>query len=211
MQPAEHAAEKAAEGFNAGEVIIGHIANSPIDHPLIHLPKVFGIDFSVTKHVLMLWICAAAVFLIVTWTVRRYLRQERMQPTGFMTALEILVEFIRDTIVLPNVGSKWVLVYTPILLTLFLFILTRERHRSHSDLRPGRAHQPLLPASAGGVVLRARAARRRHRHRQLQRDGGAGDDHVLPDHHRRRARARLRAALEEHDSARACRGRSTSC
>lgn len=124
MQPAEHAAEKAAEGFNAGEVIIGHIANSPIDHPLIHLPKIFGIDFSVTKHVLMLWLCAAAVFLIVTWTVRRYLRQERMQPTGFMTMLEILVEFVRDTIVLPNVGSKWVLVYTPILLTLFLFILT---------------------------------------------------------------------------------------
>lgn len=124
MQPAEHAAEQAKEGFNAGEVIIGHIANSPLDHPLIHLPKVFGIDFSVTKHVLMLWICAAVVFLIVTWTVRRYLRQERMQPSGFMTALEILVEFVRDTIALPNVGSKWVLVYTPILLTLFLFILT---------------------------------------------------------------------------------------
>jgi F-type H+-transporting ATPase subunit a len=124
MQPAEHAAEKAAEGFNAGEVIIGHIANTPLDHPLIHLPTIMGIDFSVTKHVLMLWLCAAAVFLIVTLTVRRYLRQERMQPKGFMTALEILVEFIRDSIVLPNVGSKWVLVYTPLLLTLFLFILT---------------------------------------------------------------------------------------
>jgi F-type H+-transporting ATPase subunit a len=124
MQPAEHAAKKAAEGFNAGEVIIGHVANSPIDHPLIHLPKIFGIDFSVTKHVLMLWIAAALVFFIVTLTVRRYVRQERLQPKGFMTALEILVEFIRDSIVLPNVGSKWVLVYTPLLLTLFLFILT---------------------------------------------------------------------------------------
>jgi F-type H+-transporting ATPase subunit a len=124
MQPAEHAAEKAAEGFNAGEVIIGHIANTPLDHPLIHLPTIFGIDFSVTKHVLMLWITAAVVFFLVTLTVRRYLRQERLQPKGFMTALEILVEFIRDSIVLPNVGSKWVLVYTPLLLTLFLFILT---------------------------------------------------------------------------------------
>jgi F-type H+-transporting ATPase subunit a len=124
MQPAEHAAEKAAEGFNAGEVIIGHVANSPIDHPLIHLPTLFGIDFSVTKHVLMLWITAALVFFIVTLTVRRYLSQDRLQPRGFMTALEILVEFIRDSIVLPNVGSKWVLTYTPLLLTLFLFILT---------------------------------------------------------------------------------------
>jgi len=124
MQPAEHAAEKAAEGFNAGEVIIGHVSNSPLDHPLIHLPKIFGIDFSVTKHVLMLWIAAAVVFFIVTLTVRRYLRQERLQPKGFMTGLEIVVEFIRDSIVLPNVGSKWVAAYTPLLLTLFLFILT---------------------------------------------------------------------------------------
>src|SRR5262245_39710718 len=124
MQPAEHAAEKAAEGFNAGEVIIGHVANSSIECPLIYLPKIFGIDFSVTKHVLMLWIAAALVFFVVTVTVRRYLRQERLQPKGFMTALEIVVEFIRDLIVLPNVGSKWVLVYTPLLLTLFLFVLT---------------------------------------------------------------------------------------
>jgi len=64
MQPAEHAAEKAAEGFNAGEVIIGHVANSSIDHPLIHLPKILGIDFSVTKHVFMIWLVAAVLFAI---------------------------------------------------------------------------------------------------------------------------------------------------
>ena len=63
---AEHAAEAAAEGFNAGEVIIEHVANSPLDHPLIHLPTIFGIDFSVTKHVLMLWLVAASLFVIVT-------------------------------------------------------------------------------------------------------------------------------------------------
>ena len=38
---AQHAA--AAPGkFNAGETIIGHVANSSLDHPLIHLPKVLG-------------------------------------------------------------------------------------------------------------------------------------------------------------------------
>jgi len=121
----EHAAEKAAtEGFNAGKVIIEHIANSPIDHPLIHLPTIFGIDFSVTKHVLMLWLVAAIVFVSVTWTVRRYLRQERLIPTGFMNALEVVVEFIRDTIAQPNVGNKWLAAYSPLLLTLFVFILT---------------------------------------------------------------------------------------
>jgi F-type H+-transporting ATPase subunit a len=119
-----HAVEHAAtQGFNAGEVIIGHIANSPIDHPLIHLPTLFGIDFSVTKHVLMLWIVAAILFLTITTTVRRYIRQDRLVPSGFMNALEAMVEFIRDSIAQPNFGNKWVKAYTPLLLTLFFFIL----------------------------------------------------------------------------------------
>jgi len=120
----QHAAGEAAEKFKAGEVIIEHVSNSAIDHPLIHLPTVFGIDFSVTKHVLMLWLVAGLVFTIVTWTVRRYLKQDRLVPTGFMGAIEAMVEFIRDSIVLPNVGKKWVHAWTPLILTLFVFILS---------------------------------------------------------------------------------------
>jgi F-type H+-transporting ATPase subunit a len=119
----EAVSEGAAEGFNAGEVIIEHVANSGIDHPLIHLPTVMGVDLSVTKHVLMLWIVAVGLFVGITWLVRRYLRQERLIPTGPMGVLELAVEFVRDTIVLPNVGAKWVMVWTPLILTLFLFIL----------------------------------------------------------------------------------------
>jgi F-type H+-transporting ATPase subunit a len=119
----EEAAEQAGEGFNAGTVIIEHVSNSSIDHPLIHLPTVFGVDLSVTKHVLMLWLVAAVLFIIITTAVRRYLAQDRMVPSGFMTALEAAVEFIRDTIVRPNVGNKWVDAWTPLLLTLFVFIL----------------------------------------------------------------------------------------
>ena len=122
-QEAGHAADAAAEGFNAGETIIEHVANSSIDHPLIHLPKVFGIDMSVTKHVFMLWLVAVVIFVGITWVVRRYLRQERLIPGGFMGVLEIAVEFVRDTIVQPNVGQKWVLTWAPLLLTLFFFIL----------------------------------------------------------------------------------------
>jgi F-type H+-transporting ATPase subunit a len=123
VESAAGAVSEAAEKFNAGEVIIEHVSNSPIDHPLIHLPTVFGIDFSVTKHVFMLWVVAALVFLIVTTTVRRYLRQDRLIPAGFMNALEIVVEFVRDGIVEPNVGRKWVRSWTPLLLTLGIFIL----------------------------------------------------------------------------------------
>jgi F-type H+-transporting ATPase subunit a len=123
VESAAGAVSEAAEKFNAGEVIIEHVSNSSIDHPLIHLPTIFGIDFSVTKHVFMLWLVAAVVFVVVTTTVRRYLRQDRLVPSGFMNALEIIVEFVRDGIVEPNVGRKWVKSWTPLLLTLGIFIL----------------------------------------------------------------------------------------
>ena len=122
MNQPEHI-EHAAEGFDAGETIIGHVANGGFEHPIIHLPLMFGIDFSVTKHVFMLWFVSTIVFLGITLTTRRYLRQDRLVPSGFMTALEFMVQFIRDSIVLPNVGVKFVNTWTPLLLTFFVFIL----------------------------------------------------------------------------------------
>ena len=119
-------AHEAAEKFNPGATIIEHVANSPIDHPLIHLPTIGGIDFSVTKHVFMLWLVATLVFVVVTLAVRRYIRQDRLVPSGFMNALESVVEFIRDSVVQPSVGDKWTMTWTPLLLTLFAFILTAD-------------------------------------------------------------------------------------
>ena len=121
-QPEQIAAET-AEGFNAGEVIIEHVANSSIEHPLLHLPTIAGIDFSVTKHVLMLWIVSALLFVVITGVVRRYVKQDRLEPSGFMNALEAIVVYVRDSIVQPNVGDKWVRTWTPMVLTFFVFIL----------------------------------------------------------------------------------------
>ena len=47
-QAVEHAAQAGehAGGFDAGETIIHHVANSSLDDPLIHLPRVLGIDLS---------------------------------------------------------------------------------------------------------------------------------------------------------------------
>jgi F-type H+-transporting ATPase subunit a len=121
----EHA-QHAAEGhgtFDAGTTIIEHVSNSPIDHPLIHLPHLGPIDMSVTKHVLMLWIVSGFVLVVVSWTVRRYLKQERLVPSGFMNVLEAVVEYVRDSIVQPNVGRKWVNTWTPLILTFFVFIV----------------------------------------------------------------------------------------
>ena len=80
-QAASHGGGHAAsEGFNAGETIINHVSNSSLDHPLIHLPTIAGIDFSVTKHVFMLWLVAAFVFVLVTTVVRPALSEVR--PAG---------------------------------------------------------------------------------------------------------------------------------
>ncbi len=117
----EELAGEATEAFDAGEVMIGHIANSP--EPLIHLPDVLPFDISITKHVFMLWLVAAAVFFLVTFTVRRYLRQPQMVPSGFANVLEYMVIWVRDSIVEPNVGKRWVRTWAPWLLTFFVFIL----------------------------------------------------------------------------------------
>ena len=99
---AVHGAE--GEAFNAGETIIHHIANTA-EHPVIHLPKIMVIDFSISKHVVMLWLVALIIFGLITWIVRRYLKQGPV-PTGFGNALEFIVMWIRDTIVEPNVGKN---------------------------------------------------------------------------------------------------------
>jgi len=120
---AEELGARAHQKFDAGKTIIEHVSNSGHHHPLLQLPTIWGIDFSVTKHVLMLWLAATALFILVTWTVRRHLRQDGLVPSGLMNGLESVVEFVRDAIVQPNVGRKWVNTWTPLVLTLFLFIL----------------------------------------------------------------------------------------
>lgn len=115
--------QQSEKAFNAGETIIEHVSNSSHADALISLPKVLGIDLSITKHVFMLWLVAAIVFIIVTWPVRRYLKQARLIPEGWMNALEAVVEYVRDAIVQPNVGQEWVPIWAPLILTFFFFIL----------------------------------------------------------------------------------------
>ena len=116
-----HASQSVME--QVGPNIIHHVSNSDISHPIIHLPTLFGINFSVTKHVFMLWLVSLLVGIAVIVPVRRFLSSDRSVPTGWMSALETIVQFIRDSIVKPNVGPKWVMTWTPLMLTFFFFIL----------------------------------------------------------------------------------------
>ena len=106
-----------------GDNIIHHVSNSSLEHPLIHLPHIFGIDISVTKHVLMLWIVALLLSVSIIIPVRKYLKNEKPIPTGWMNAIESIVSFIRDSIVRPNVGAKFSDTWAPMILTFFFFIL----------------------------------------------------------------------------------------
>ena len=106
-----------------GENIIHHVSNSDISNPLIKLPTVFGINFSVTKHVLMLWIVVLIVLIVIVLPVQRFIKSKKEVPTGWLAFLDIIVIFIRDTIVRPNIGIKWSSFWTPLFLTLFFFIL----------------------------------------------------------------------------------------
>lgn len=106
-----------------GDNIIHHVSNSSLDHPLIHLPSILGIDFSITKHVLMLWIVSVLVSCAIIIPIRLYLKQDKAIPSGWMNALEAIVKLIRDSIIKPNVGSKFTDMWAPIILTFFFFIL----------------------------------------------------------------------------------------
>ena len=91
---------------------------------LPHFPPIqiggIEIDLSITKHVVFLFISAFVVTLITIAAARRNLKQP--VPSGIGNFIEVFVVFIRDEIVMPNMG-KGGLIYMPYLLTTFFFIL----------------------------------------------------------------------------------------
>lgn len=78
------------------------------------------LDASITKHVVFLWVAALLLCVLAITVARR--NTKRLVPTGFGNLMEVFVIFIRDEIVLPNMGQGGVR-YMPYLLTTFFFIL----------------------------------------------------------------------------------------
>jgi len=111
--------------------LLHHIYDShEIEVPFIgqvHLPQfepvnIVGlhVDLSPTKHLVFLWI--AAVFLIAVAVIAARSNRRQRFPRGLGNLVEIFIVFIRDDIVLPNMGPGGVK-YMPYLLTTFFFIL----------------------------------------------------------------------------------------
>ncbi|HXI01744.1 MAG TPA: F0F1 ATP synthase subunit A [Candidatus Saccharimonadales bacterium] len=128
---AAHAAqpvpEKAIEsiGQQIAHTILHHVTNSnELELPFIgsvHLPhlELFGIDLSITKHVVMMWVVAVLLLLLFGLASRR----RSLVPTGLANVLEAGVVFVRDEIAVKTLGEKDGRRLSPYLLTVFFFIL----------------------------------------------------------------------------------------
>lgn len=105
---------------NIGDKIIEHVANSDV---MIHL-EVFGVDLSITKHVIMLWIAAGLLMTAALYASRKYRKEELPIPSGFANAFEYGVAFVRSNILIPYVGRDYVLKWGPLVMSFFFMILT---------------------------------------------------------------------------------------
>ncbi len=113
------------EEESLSDVIMHHIADSEV-----HLPDWLAPYFhpvfealGISKAVLMMML-ASAILIVLAATFLRRSRAGEEAPTGMANALEVMVVFVRDEIAVANMGEKWGRRFTPLLLTLFFFILT---------------------------------------------------------------------------------------
>ena len=102
--------------------IVGHLKDSKVLEIFteIELPhfEIFGIDMSITKHVVMMWIAAGLLILLLIPIARR----RDLIPTGIKNLFESILVFIKDEIAIAQIGKKGIY-FVPYLATLFLFIL----------------------------------------------------------------------------------------
>jgi F-type H+-transporting ATPase subunit a len=87
----------------------------------IRLPeiRIAGLDLSITKHVVFLWLAAALMLAIFLPMARSRAPVRR----GLHNFMEALVVYVRDQVAVPNIGKEKAGPYVPYLLTLFFFIL----------------------------------------------------------------------------------------
>ena len=128
------AAGEDAHGSSDQIDIAHHIGNShEIETPfgVIHLPQWepirignIALDLSPTKHTVFMAFAAVLVALTFLMSARAIRRAEQAgKPArGFAGAMEAMALWIRQEVVLPNVGHHGA-GYAPYLLTLFFFIL----------------------------------------------------------------------------------------
>ena len=82
-------------------------------------------DLSITKNVASMLLSALILVLIFGSVAKAYNSRKGSAPRGFQSAMEVLILFIRDEVVKPNIGPNYHK-YLPYLLTLFFFVLVNN-------------------------------------------------------------------------------------
>ncbi len=115
----------AGEG-SIGDAILHHVEDAhyfEIWPGALKIPlpqfELFGIDFSITKHLLIMWVASLILVLIF----KRAFRNPAEVPSGLSNVFEAIVVFLRDEVIVPAMGEDGKR-YLPYLLTVFFFILT---------------------------------------------------------------------------------------
>jgi F-type H+-transporting ATPase subunit a len=123
----QHGAEQAAEAAHGeqGVDVVHHLADSNVLElePIgtFHLPQweLFGLDVSITKYTVYMWLAAALMLLIFLPMARR----RGGVQSGVFNLFEALFVYVRDEIVYANIGREDGRPYVPFIATLFFFIL----------------------------------------------------------------------------------------
>jgi len=118
-----HVAEKAQDtGWIMHHILDGKELEFP-PFGVIHLPEfhLFGIDISITRHVVFMWLAVIILVLVLSRVARAY--KTSMVPKGVNNVMEVLILFVRDEIARPTIGKGYEK-FVPYLLTAFFFILT---------------------------------------------------------------------------------------
>src|SRR5438874_2580847 len=100
--------------FDFKEALEHHV----LDHPVRKLFMLGGVQVSLTKHLLTMWVVSALLvllFLFLKYGAHTLTRRLRL-------LIEAIVVYVRDEIVLPTMGEAG-LKYLHYILTLFFFIL----------------------------------------------------------------------------------------
>ena len=84
-----------------GNIILHHVTNGWGD-PFLEL-SLFGMDASITKHVIMLWIAAIVTVSLAIYGTRRYRQSDSAEPQGLSHLYEILLNFIHPRIFFENI------------------------------------------------------------------------------------------------------------
>lgn len=109
-----HGKEQVIKGSNVYRMEHGHIKEAN---------QKSVIDLSITKNVASMFIGALILILVFSSVARAYAKQSSTQaPKGAQNFFEMIIMFIRDEVVVPNIGEKHYKKYLPYLLTLFFFI-----------------------------------------------------------------------------------------